>query len=71
MIGEITVEQPDPQAEPIRYVGGPPNTSRPPAWPYALIAGALVVILVGGVLLCIVPEWVWGRYRRQQTTTRD
>jgi len=51
VIEEITVEQPDPQAEPIRYVGGPPNTPRPPAWPYALIAGALVVILVGGVLL--------------------
>lgn len=22
------------------------------------------VLLIGGVLLCIVPEWLWGRYRR-------
>jgi hypothetical protein len=21
------------------------------------------VLLVGGVLLCLVPEWIWGRYR--------
>ena len=51
MVEEITVEQPDPPAEPIRYVGGATDAPRPPAWPYALIAGALVVILVGVVLL--------------------
>jgi hypothetical protein len=22
-------------------------------------------LLIGGVLLCVIPEWVWGQYRRQ------
>jgi len=45
------VEQPDQPGEPIRYVGGLPDAPRPPAWPYAVIAGALVLLLAGGVLL--------------------
>ena len=24
-----------------------------------------LVLLVGGVSLCVLPEWVWGRYRRE------
>jgi len=29
------------------------------------------VLLVGGISLCVLPEWVWGRYRRLQPGTRD
>lgn len=34
----------------------------PQGWLYIGIA-----LLLGGVLLYFVPEWVWGRYRRTQT----
>jgi hypothetical protein len=29
------------------------------------------VLLLGGILLCVVPEWVWGRYRRVHAGMRD
>ena len=45
------MEQPDPPGEPVRYVGGLTDAPRPPAWPYAVLAGILVLLLAGGVLL--------------------
>jgi hypothetical protein len=45
------MDHPEPPAEPVRYVGGMTDAPRPPAWPYVLIAGALVLLIVGGVLL--------------------
>jgi len=45
------MEHPEPPAEPVRYVGGMTDAPRPPAWPYALIAGALVLLIAGSVLL--------------------
>ena len=45
------MEPPDQPGEPVRYVGGLPDAPRPPAWPYIAMAGALVLLLVGGVLL--------------------
>jgi hypothetical protein len=45
------VEQPGEPVEPVRYVGGLTDAPRPPAWPYVVLAGALVVLIVGGVLL--------------------
>lgn len=29
------------------------------------------VLLLGGVLLFVVPEWAWGRYRRARTDTKE
>lgn len=37
----------------------------PQGWQYL---GA--VLLVGGVLLCILPDWLWGRYRSTQENSR-
>ena len=45
------MDHPQPPAEPVRYVGGMTDAPRPPAWPYVLIAGALVLLIAGGVLL--------------------
>jgi hypothetical protein len=28
------------------------------------------VLLVGGISLCVLPEWAWGRYRRPRTGMR-
>ena len=45
------MEQPDQPGEPVRYVGGLTDAPRPPAWPYVALAGVLVLLLAGGVVL--------------------
>lgn len=45
------MEQPDKPGEPVRYVGGLTDAPRPPAWPYLALAGILVLLLAGGVVL--------------------
>jgi len=45
------MEQPDKPGEPVRYVGGLNDVPRPPAWPYLALAGILVLLLAGGVVL--------------------
>ncbi len=45
------MEPPDQPGEPVRYVGGLTDAPRPPAWPYVVMAGTLVLLLAGGVLL--------------------
>jgi hypothetical protein len=45
------MEPPDQPDEPVRYVGGLTDAPRPPAWPYAILASTLVVLVVGGILL--------------------
>jgi len=45
------VEGPDQPGEPVRYVGGLTDAPRPPAWPYIVLAGTLVLLIAGGVLL--------------------
>jgi hypothetical protein len=45
------MKQPDQPGEPVRYVGGLTDAPRPPTWPYAALAGILVLLLAGGVVL--------------------
>ena len=45
------MKEPDKPGGPIRYVGGLTDAPRPRAWPYVALAGALVVLMAGGVLL--------------------
>ncbi len=45
------MEQPDQPGEPVRYVGGLTDAPRPPAWPYVVLAGTLVLLMAGAVLL--------------------
>jgi hypothetical protein len=45
------MERAEPPAEPVRYVGGMTDAPRPPAWPYVVIASALVLLIAAGVLL--------------------
>ena len=45
------MEQSDHPAEPVRYVGGLTDAPRPPAWPYVVLAGALLLLVAGGILL--------------------
>lgn len=45
------MEQSEHPAEPVRYVGGLADAPRPPAWPYVVLAGALVLLVAGGILL--------------------
>jgi hypothetical protein len=45
------MEQPDQPGEPVRYVGGLTDAPRPPAWPYVVLSGILVLLVAGGILL--------------------